>query len=198
VSREQAAAFFLFSLVAAVTPGPSNALLTAAGANAGVLRGLPCLFGVSAGMGSMMLVVASGVAGVVLSHAAVLPAIKLCGAGFLLWLAWRIATSGRSGSGEPARAIRFVDAASLQWVNPKAWIVSAGAAATYLDPARGAGIVQSLVFALVFVAAALPSGLLWLVFGASIQGLLQSERRRRAFNIAMGVALAASVIVMFR
>jgi len=28
--------------VAAITPGPSNIMLTAAGANAGVLRGLPC------------------------------------------------------------------------------------------------------------------------------------------------------------
>ena len=28
--------------MAAITPGPSNIMLTAAGANAGVLRGLPC------------------------------------------------------------------------------------------------------------------------------------------------------------
>ena len=48
MSPDQAAAFLLFSLVAAATPGPSNALLAAAGANAGIWRGLPCLFGVSA------------------------------------------------------------------------------------------------------------------------------------------------------
>lgn len=197
MSPDQAAAFFLFSLVAAVTPGPSNALLTAAGANAGIWRGLPCLFGVSAGMGSMMLAVAGGVAGAVLSHEAALPAVKLVGAGFLLWLAWRIATSAPGGAGRPA-AVGFVDAASLQWVNPKAWIVSAGAAAAYLDPAPRSTIAQASTFALVFVAAALPCGFVWLAFGATVQRLLRNERRRRAFNVAMGAILTASVVLVVR
>ena len=35
---EQVVAFLLFAVVAAVTPGPSNIMLTAAGANAGVLQ----------------------------------------------------------------------------------------------------------------------------------------------------------------
>jgi threonine/homoserine/homoserine lactone efflux protein len=195
MSPDRAAAFFLFSLVAAVTPGPSNALLAAVGANAGIRRGLPCLFGVSAGVGTMMLAAAAGVAGVVLSHEAVLPAVKLGGAGFLLWLAWRIATSAPGGAGRAA-AVGFVDAASLQWVNPKAWVVSAGAAAAYLDPVPRSTNLQASTFALVFVAAALPCGFVWLAFGARVQRLLQSERRRRAFNVAMGAVLAASVVLV--
>ena len=50
MTREQAVAFFLFSVAAAGTPGPSNVLLTAVGANVGVLRGLPCLLGVGLGI----------------------------------------------------------------------------------------------------------------------------------------------------
>jgi hypothetical protein len=46
--------------VAAITPGPSNIMLTAAG----VLRGLPCLLGVVTGMGAM---VRGGAAGTFLS-----------------------------------------------------------------------------------------------------------------------------------
>ena len=45
----------------------------------------------------------------------------------------------------------------------------------------------------VSVAAALPSGLAWLLFGASMQRLLRSPRAARLFNIAMGISLAASV-----
>jgi threonine/homoserine/homoserine lactone efflux protein len=198
MSREQAAAFLLFSFVAAVTPGPSNVLLTAAGANLGIRRGLGCLLGVSAGMGSMMLLVASGVAGVLLTQTAVLPAIKIGGAAFLLWLAWRIASAGRSDPGVAPGGFRFLDAAALQWVNPKAWIVAAGAAATYLDPAPHSALQQALAFSLIFVAAALPSGFLWLAFGAAVQGLLRDDRRRRVFNIAMGMALAASVLMILR
>jgi hypothetical protein len=44
-TAEQSVAFLLFAVVAAVTPGPSNIMLTAAGAQAGILRGLPCLLG---------------------------------------------------------------------------------------------------------------------------------------------------------
>jgi threonine/homoserine/homoserine lactone efflux protein len=196
MSRDEAAAFFLFSLIAAVTPGPSNVLLAAAGANLGIRRGLRCVLGVAAGMGAMMLLMASGVAGILLAHEAVLPAVKLCGTAFLLWLAWRIATAGRGGAGLAPGGFRFLDAAALQWVNPKAWVVAAGAAATYLDPAPRSLPLAALSFAAVFVAAALPSGLLWLAFGASVQRLLDDERRRRAFNVAMGLLLAASVVMI--
>lgn len=196
MSGEQAAAFFLFSVVAAVTPGPSNVLLAAAGANLGLRSGLACLFGVSAGMGSMMLTMASGIAGLVLRAGPVLPVVKFGGAAFLLWLAWRIATA-RQGDASPApRGFGFLEAAALQWVNPKAWIVSAGAAATFLDPAPGSALLQAAVFAAVFVTAALPCGFIWLAAGAGIQRLLRSERRRRGFNIAMGAALAASVVTI--
>ena len=49
MTAEQAIAFFLFALVAAITPGPSNLILTSTGAGVGVLRGLPGLFGRSSG-----------------------------------------------------------------------------------------------------------------------------------------------------
>src|SRR6202048_1320761 len=92
MTLEQAVAFFVFSVVAAGTPGPSNALLTATGANAGVVRGLPALLGVAAGMGLMMFVVAFGLGSVLLDNPIVLTVVKWCGAAVLCWLAWKIAT----------------------------------------------------------------------------------------------------------
>lgn len=195
---EQAVAFFLFAFVAAVTPGPANMLLTATGAQAGVLRGLPCAFGVSAGMGSMMFLSAYGLGSLVLAHAPVLMAVKVCGAAFLLWLAWKVATSGPAGEGRSTEPVGFFGAAALQWVNPKAWLVSAGAVAAYLSPEGGSAAVQSAFFALVFMSAAFPSNLIWLAFGAAAQRLLGDDRRRRAFNIAMGSALALSVAAILR
>jgi len=40
MTSERMVAFLLFAVVAAVTPGPSNVMLTAAGAGGGVLKGL--------------------------------------------------------------------------------------------------------------------------------------------------------------
>ena len=90
---EQAVAFLLFAVVAAVTPGPSNVMLTAAGAGGGVLKGLPCLLGVTTGMGLMMFVVPLGLGSLVLAHPLILTALHWGGAAFLLWLSWKIATS---------------------------------------------------------------------------------------------------------
>src|SRR5689334_6077329 len=96
MATEQAIAFFLFAVVAAVTPGPSNVILTSTGANVGVLRGLPALCGVAIGMGLMMLLVAFGLGSLVLESPVMLLVLKWCGIGFLLWLSWKIATAGRS------------------------------------------------------------------------------------------------------
>jgi threonine/homoserine/homoserine lactone efflux protein len=47
------------------------------------------------------------------------------------------------------------------------------------------------------VLAALPSGFVWLAFGATVQRMLRG-RRLRIFNIAMGVLLALSVVLIVR
>ena len=195
MTAEQALAFALFSVAAAGTPGPSNALLTATGANVGVVRGLPALVGVSAGMGLMMFLVAFGLGSVILENPAVLTAVKWCGAAFLLWLAWKIATAGRPGGASGGEPIGFVGAAAFQVVNPKSWLVCASAAATFLDRGAGSALGQSAALGLIFVAASLPSCFPWLAFGALLQRFLRSERAARVFNVSMGVLLAASVVL---
>jgi len=197
MTSEQTVAFVLFSVAAAGTPGPSNALLTATGANVGVLRGLPCLLGVSLGMGLMMFVVAFGLGSVILHNPVVLEGVKWCGAAVLCWLAWKIATAGRAGATDGGPPVGFLGAAAFQWINPKSWLVCASAAATFLADGASSALAQSAAFGLTFTLAALPSCLPWLAFGAVLHRVLRSERARRIFNGAMGALLAASVILIF-
>ena len=192
---EQALAFGLFAIVAAITPGPSNLVLTSTGANVGVLRGLPCLCGVALGMGFMMGLVAFGLGSLVLAHPVILQGLKCCGMGFLLWLSWKIATAGRSDATTDKECVGFWGAAAFQWVNPKSWLVSASAVGTYLHADAGSAVVQSLSFGMLFVLAALPSCFVWLAFGATVQRLLLTERAVRIFNITMGAMLAGSVLL---
>ena len=195
MTAEQAVAFVAFSVAAAGTPGPSNALLTATGANVGVLRGLPALLGVAAGMGLLMFVVAFGLGAVILDNPIILTGLKWCGAAFLLWLAWKIATAGRTGAAAGDKPVGFVGAAAFQWINPKSWLVCAIAAAAFLDQGAGSALGQSAAFGLTFALASLPSCFPWLAFGAVLQRFLRSERALRVFNGAMGALLAASVIL---
>src|SRR5258708_1464433 len=191
MTPEQTVAFLGFSIVLAGTPGPSNALLTATGANVGVVRGLPAVVGVAVGMGLLMFVVVFGLGTLILENPLVLTAVKWAGAGVLLWLAWKIATSHRAGG--DARPIGFFGAAAFQWINPKSWLACTSAAAAFLDQSRGSAHMQAATLALIFVLAALPCLFVWLAFGAVVQRALRSERALRIFNITMGALLAASV-----
>jgi len=193
MTPDQVAAFLLFAVVAAGTPGPSNLLLTATGAQVGVLRGLPCLFGVSIGMGVMMFVVAFGLGSAVLAHPAVLRALNWAGAAFLLWLAWKIATSGSSAA-TAGKPVGFVGAATFQWINPKSWLVCASAASAYLGAGAGSALAQAMTLGVLFIGASLPCCFVWLAFGATAQRLLRTDRARRIFNVAMGALLAAAVV----
>jgi threonine/homoserine/homoserine lactone efflux protein len=196
MTSEQAVAFLLFAVVAAGTPGPSNLLLTATGAGVGVLRGLPCLFGVAIGMGVMMFAVAFGLGSVVVGNPRVLRALNWLGAAFLLWLAWKIATGRPRGAETGGKPVGFLGAAAFQWINPKSWLVCASAAGTYLGAGSGSALAQAMVFGALFILASLPPCFVWLAFGAAAQQFLRTERAGRTFNVAMGVLLVGSVILI--
>ncbi len=196
VTTGQSLAFLLFSFVAAITPGPSNLMLTASGAVAGVRGGLPCLVGVACGMGLLILVVGAGVGHLTAIHPFVLKGINGIGAAFLFWLSWKIATARPADHDAARTPVGFWAAAAFQWINPKSWIVGAAAAGTYLQADASVAWVQPAWLALLFVTAALPSGFVWLLFGASMQRFLRSPTAARRFNLVMGAALAASVLTI--
>jgi threonine/homoserine/homoserine lactone efflux protein len=193
---ERPIAFLVFSVVMAGTPGPSNVLLTATGAAVGVRRGLPALFGVAAGMASMMFVTGAGLGGLVRVHPRAFAGVRWLGAAALCWLAWRIANAGGTAAAGNARPTGFLGAAAFQWVNPKAWLACASAAATFIDGSAGHPLSQAAALASLFVAACLPSCLPWLAFGAVLHGALRSPRASRIFHVAMALLLLATVVVV--
>ena len=188
-------AFVTFSAVVAGTPGPSNVLLTAVGARAGVRRGLPSLLGQVAGMGAMLFAITLGLGDVLLAHPLALDILKWGGAALLWWMAWRTARAGPADTAANAPA-GFLGLAAFQWINPKGWLVGVAAVATFLDRRAGDALAQAVVFAVLFMLVALPSCLPWLAFGAALQRFLRAPRARRILNGAMAALLAASTILL--
>lgn len=191
---ESAYAFLVFAAVAAVTPGPSNLLVLAAGARAGFWRGLPCLAGVVAGMALLMGLAAAGLGGFVAAQPRLASAMQWGGAALLLWLAWQIASAPPVPPESASEPVGFWRALAFQWVNPKSWIVGVSAAGTYAADGR----LGALGLAALFALAAAPSCALWLACGAALQRALARPRAARAFNLAMGAALALSVLLVLR
>lgn len=190
----QVIAFVTFSAVVAGTPGPGNTLLAAVGAKAGVRQGLASLLGQVTGMGAMLFAVTLGLGGLLLNHPWALQVLKWGGAAMLCWMAWRIATAGH-GEGAADAPVGFLGMAVFQWANPKGWLISVAAVATFMNRHAGGALGQAVIFAILFMLAALPSCFPWLAFGAALQRFLRTPRSWLVFRCAMAGLLAASVIL---
>ena len=75
-------------------------------------------------------------------------------------------------------------------------LTCASAAGTFLAAGAGSPIAQAAALGGLFAVVALPSGLVWLAFGAAVQRVLREERRLRIFNAAMGALLALSIALI--
>jgi len=191
-------ALLAYAFVTSITPGPNNFMLLSSGVNFGFFRTVPHMLGIAIGFLVLLLAVGFGLGAVLTAFPALHTALKVAGSAYLLYLAWKIATS-RSMSGKSeagARPLRFIDAAAFQWVNPKAWVMAVTAMAVYTDPARP--FLSVVLIAVAFALVNLPSVSTWAGFGTALRGFLSDPVRLRWFNIAMGLLLAATLWPMLR
>ena len=183
-----------FAFAGVWTPGPNNVMLAASGATFGWRATLPHALGVALGFPVMLFLVALGLGEVFRSAPAFRTGLAWTGCAIMLWLAWRIANAGPPGDARRARPLSFAEATGFQWINPKAWVMAIGVSATYASGA--APLLEAAIAALIFAVAGLTSANGWAASGAAIGRLLGTGWRLRAFNIAMGLLLAGSALML--
>ena len=182
----------MFVFVSSITPGPNNVMLTASGANFGYQRSIPHMLGISVGGVLMLLMVGAGLGALFAQWPLLYTLLQVVGALYLLWLAWKIATSGPGSRGAvQGRPLGFWQAAAFQWVNPKAWLMSLGVVTAYTSPQ--AYWPSLLLAALVMLLVNYPCISVWTLFGRSVGRWLQSPRALRSFNRAMAALLLLSL-----
>lgn len=189
---EQLVALIGFVAVMTGTPGPNNLMLMASGANAGFRRSLPHIFGITFGCQVMLLGVALGLGPLLSRFPQALTALRIGGALYLLYLAWRLVrTRHLSETDRDARPLTFIQAALFQWVNPKAWMMILTGVATFSQPGRFTASVALIAAA--FLVVGLPLISSWNLFGAALKSRLHQGRRLVLFNRAMALLLLASL-----
>ncbi|WP_122440034.1 LysE family translocator [Pseudomonas viridiflava] len=190
-------AFALFAFVTSVTPGPNNMMLLASGVNFGFGRTLPHMLGISIGFFVLVLAVGFGLGSVFKAWPVLYTLLRYAGAAYLLYLAWKIATSGPASDSSESRGepMSFMGAALFQWVNPKAWIMAIGAISTY-TPMQGY-LTNVVIISGVFALINLPSVGIWAGFGSLLRNVLRDPVGLRIFNGVMAALLVASLYPLF-
>lgn len=186
-----------FAVSMSATPGPNNTMLTASGAAWGFRRTVPHMAGITVGFPAMLLAVSLGAGEVLRSRPWLHDALRWAGAAYLLWLAWHIAAArpAAAGQGEAGgRPLGFGQAALFQWVNPKAWIIAAGAMVTYTTATGPALLAQCGTLALIFLLVSVPSTAAWTMAGVGAARLLRTPSAQRWFNLALAGLLVASLV----
>jgi threonine/homoserine/homoserine lactone efflux protein len=182
-----------FAFVTSITPGPNNMMLLASGVNFGFRRTIPHMLGIGIGFTLMVALIGFGLGEVFSRVPVIYTALKYIGAGYMLYLAWKIAhaaplTEHGGGQGQP---MTFLQAAAFQWVNPKAWVMAVSAISTYTQPDNY--IASVFLISFIFGAVNLPSVSSWAAFGVAMRRLLTNPRAVRVFNITMALLLVASL-----
>ena len=118
-------AFALASVVLAITPGPDMALQLSRTVNFGRGHGLMTGFGALSGIAVHTTLVALGISVLIVAAPPLFVALKLVGAGYLLWLAWRAVVHG-GGLKVAARAEKtptlgqsYLTGVGINLLNPK-------------------------------------------------------------------------------
>jgi len=190
------AALVLFVFVTAFTPGPNNIMVTASGVNFGFMRTVPHMAGITAGFVVLVVAAAAGLGAIFAAAPGLQTALKIAGALYMLWLAWKVANSRPDSGGrvDLANPMTFWQAAAFQWVNPKAVVMALTVIAIYVRPEYR--VRDALIVLAVEIVATIGTVVAWTGFGVALRSLLANPRHARTFNIVMALLLVVSIVPM--
>ncbi len=181
-----------FALVASITPGPVNSLALASGVHHGFRRSLAYVTGATLGFTALLLLAGLGMAEMVARVPLLDLLIRVAGTGFLLYLAWRLwGADGGMAAGGAVTPPSLWAGASLQWLNPKAWIAALAGMGAY---GLSGGMPAILAFAGLYFLICYAAIALWAFAGARMAVMLARPGRMRLFNRVMAALLAAGAI----
>ncbi len=175
------------------SPGPATVSLAATASVFGVRRSLWYLAGIILGTSAVLLMIATGITGILFAVPGALPALTLAALFYILYLAYKIATAPiLSRDATDATAPSMMGGLLLAIANPKAFAaigaVYAGVVIVPDQPGLDALVKVVALFGVIVIVNSS-----WLVLGAFLARLLRHPRTGRAINLMFALLLVLSV-----
>ena len=186
----------LFWFVTAYTPGPNNVVASYSGFNFGIIKTIPHILGVTLGFTSLVLFLTIGLINVFKLFPIIQVVMKYLGTIFLIYLAYKIATSDTSDETKKDNPVKFIETFFFQYLNPKGVTVAIIVVSTYVE--LGENYVnyatQVIVLALLFSSTSIT---LWTFIGKFLRKFATNEKFIKYFNYVMSCLLLLSIITFY-
>ncbi len=185
--------FFMASVLLALAPGPDNIFVLTQSSLYGKRSGLSVMLGLCTGLVFHSFAVALGVAVIFEQSALAFSALKLAGAGYLLYLAWLAFRASATeiqgkGNGEIRLLKLYGRGIIMNITNPKVSIFFLAFLPQFADPSRGPVWLQILILGGLFILSTiLVFGGIALLAGTIGQWVNRSGRAQKIMNRVTGV-----------
>jgi threonine/homoserine/homoserine lactone efflux protein len=143
-------AFVVSMVVFLCIPGPGNLAVITSTTKGGVRGGFAAMLGIMAADQVLLWLAVAGVAAVLAAHPTAFALLQSLGAGYLVWLGWRMVTaSPGSGAVLHIRARDYFEQAMfITLLNPKAVVFYMAFLPLFIDPDKHQGLVTFAALAL--------------------------------------------------
>jgi len=189
-SWQQMLALVVAAVVVMGSPGPATISVTAVGAAFGLRSSLRYTFGVVLGTIAVLLVVAAGVVGMLVTISGVAPVLTIMSAAYILYLAFKIARAPPlSDGGKDTARPTFLGGFVLAVANPKAYVAIA---AVFAGASAGAGQPGTATKLMVLAMMIAAIHLAWLAAGTVFARFLRNPLASRIINLIFAVVLVAT------
>ncbi|HUR22710.1 MAG TPA: LysE family translocator [Acidimicrobiales bacterium] len=191
----------LVALGLVLTPGPNMLYLVSRSITQGRRAGLVSLLGVAAGFAVYLTAAVAGIATVFSEVPAAYTVLRLAGAGYLLWLAWKTLRRGGGSVFAPKElppdgprrlfAMGFL----TNLLNPKIAVLYVSLLPQFIDPDRGSVALQSLTLGAIQATIAVTgNAIIVLTAGTIAIFLARRPGWLRAQRYVMGTVLGALAV----
>ena len=186
----------LFWFVAAYTPGPNNVVASYSGFNFGIKKTIPHILGTTLGFTSLVLLLTIGLINVFKLFPIIQIVIRYLGTVFLIYLAYKIASSTASDDIKKENPVKFIETFLFQYLNPKGVMVAIIVVSTYVELGENYLSHATQVVALAFLFSS-TSITLWTFIGKFLRKFATNDKFIKYFNYAMSGLLLLSIITFY-
>lgn len=183
-----------FALAASISPGPVNIVALGSGARHGLRASLRHVTGATLGFSLLLVLIGLGLHQLLRQWPGLTQVLHGGGVLFLLYMAWKLASDrGELASNSTPAAPSMFAGATLQWLNPKAWLACVAGIGAYVGEGETALLWQFTAIYFVICYLSIAS---WAWAGSVISQYLDNPRRVRWFNRTLAALLVASALYL--